>query len=104
MNLTVSYNVLSKKELEKALLEQMSPEPEELQDRNFCVLTGREGAKSMHRAIERNAIDMSIEMLVAEGSLSTQELISINKMLDSPDDRDYELAKALIDSKYESNI
>ena len=99
MSSTVNYKPLTKEDLGKGLREQIQPE-----NRNFYVETGPEGMKQFHRSIERSGIDMSIEMLLTEGKLTIHELAGITKMLDSTDDRDYKLAKLIINSKYESDI
>jgi len=72
---------------------------QQLNPRDFVVYTGEAGARAMDRSLERFGIDASIERLVQEGKLAVHEMISINRMLDSSDDRDYELAKVIIDSK-----
>ena len=89
-----TYKSLTEEEFKKGLMETIKPKI-----RDFHALTGAGGAEMFHGAMEKHALNESINRLVQEGKITLTELISISKMIDSPDRRDYELAKSIINSK-----
>lgn len=99
MSSIANYSKLTEEELGKGLWEQINPD-----NRQYYVHTGAEGMRQFHRSMERVHIDTIIEHLTQQGRMKIHELASITKMLDSKDDRDYELAKIILNNKYELNI
>jgi hypothetical protein len=72
------------------------PEPN---NRDFVIHTGIRGARAFSRALELNTLHIALERLIQEDKITMKELVSLHAILDSSDDRDFELAKTIIDTK-----
>lgn len=73
-------------------------------NREFVIMTGSEGFKKFNKAVEISMLHMSLDLLLKDKYIELEEYNNLHKMINSPDDKDYQLAKIIIDTKYEHNI
>ena len=69
------------------------------ESRDFVVMTGARGKSVIDNMIKRIAAETLLDELKASDKVSDEEYISLNKMIDSPDNENLIVAVAIIDQK-----
>lgn len=73
-----------------------------LESENYVVYTGPGGVRNFNRAIE--ILSLSELLKLIPGEFSEEQVENLIQMLNSNDDRDFELAKTIIQVRNEPNI